>query len=176
MCTCTLRYTYTPTDSATIEKLRRYGMSVLPALSTAKVVGTYSGLRPATEFRDYQISSDPAQNWITVGGIRSTGLTASSGIGEYVRRLYCDLLQNCAAPLVECARVGPPYSPAPLSPEPKLRNPKIPSLVDLAADFQRRGDGTVEVFGRVHRVTHPLSSLGMARTPPIRLLHQRRAS
>ncbi len=26
--------------------------------------------------------------WITVGGVRSTGLTASSGIGEYVGELY----------------------------------------------------------------------------------------
>ena len=44
----------------------------------------YSGLRPATEHRDYQITAWPGQQWITVGGIRSTGLTGSAGIGEYV--------------------------------------------------------------------------------------------
>ena len=45
------------------------------------------GLRPATEHRDYQIVARPADAWITVGGIRSTGLTASPGIAEYVADL-----------------------------------------------------------------------------------------
>ena len=34
------------TDKETIEKLRRYGEKVVPSLKHARVVGTYSGLRP----------------------------------------------------------------------------------------------------------------------------------
>ena len=47
----------------------------VPATRGMVVVGTYSGLRPATEHRDYQIEAFPARNWITVAGIRSTGLS-----------------------------------------------------------------------------------------------------
>ena len=42
-----------------------------------KIIGSYSGIRPATEFSDYQIFFDENKNFITVGGIRSTGLSAS---------------------------------------------------------------------------------------------------
>ena len=40
-------------------------------------------------------------------------------------------------------------------------NSKIPTLSELAADYRRRGDGCVTLYGRVVRVTHPLSSFGM---------------
>ena len=68
--------------------LRKQGERMLPALRGAEVVGTYAGLRPSTEHRDYQIRASAEHQWITVAGIRSTGLTASSGIGEYVGELY----------------------------------------------------------------------------------------
>ena len=68
----------------------------MPSLRNAQVVGTYSGLRPSTEHRDYQIASDRARRWITVGGIRSTGLTASSGIGEHVALLLAAQLGRAA--------------------------------------------------------------------------------
>jgi len=69
-------------DHSTIRMLQEFGMHHIPALENATVVGTYSGLRPSTEYRDYQIHARPGEAWITVGGIRSTGLTASSGIGS----------------------------------------------------------------------------------------------
>ena len=69
---------------------------MVPALKGADVLGTYSGLRPATEHRDYQIVPHPGHNWVTVAGIRSTGLTASSGIAEYVASLYEPMLRGCA--------------------------------------------------------------------------------
>ena len=51
-----------------------------------KIIGSYSGIRPATEFSDYQIFFDENKNFITVGGIRSTGLSAS--------RIGLTLIQN----------------------------------------------------------------------------------
>jgi hypothetical protein len=37
----------------------------------------------------------------------------------------------------------------------------VPGLEELAADYQRRGDGTVRVYGKTHRVTHPIASFGL---------------
>jgi hypothetical protein len=50
-----------------------------------------------TEHRDYQILGHPARQWVTVAGIRSTGLTASSGIAEYVAGLFEPMLIACGA-------------------------------------------------------------------------------
>lgn len=152
----------------TIARLIQFGGSVLPGLESAEIIGTYSGLRPATEFRDYQIEALPAENWITVGGIRSTGLTAASGIGEYVSELYFQLKNGqtkSRGPLHTAPVLAPPYRAITISDPPKL-NPPIPPLADLSADFQARRDGTVQVFDGVHRVTHPLSALGMLHFNP----------
>ena len=146
-------------------------LRVCPSLNDAKVVGTYSGIRPATEHRDYQIRSIPELNMITVGGIRSTGLTAAPGIAEFVAALHTRRVPFDSATdddpgtVLDVLRddlVLPPYLPsASLHPEDTLMNPPAPSLSVLAADFVRRGDGTVECFGRDWTVTHPLSSIGM---------------
>jgi len=69
---------------ALIEKGRR----ILPALADHTVTATYAGLRPATETKDYRIEALPDRRWITVGGIRSTGLTAALGIAAHVHALY----------------------------------------------------------------------------------------
>ena len=136
-------------------------MQRLPCLANAKVVGTYSGLRPATEHRDYQITQVEGENWITVGGIRSTGLTGSSGIGEYVAGLYLGISAAVLKIIHSDTRVTPPYQSAPLHSGCK-NNAPIPSLESLAADYQERGDGTVEIFGQRHKVSHPISSFGLA--------------
>ena len=51
-------------------------------------VGMYCGFRTQGPIRDYIINLYQSQGWITVAGIRSTGLSASSGIGEYVVDLH----------------------------------------------------------------------------------------
>lgn len=53
--------------------------NMVPSLQSHRqnVVAAYAGIRPATEFKEYQISVDKEKQWITVGGIRSTGLTAA---------------------------------------------------------------------------------------------------
>lgn len=77
-------------DSAVMASLIRRGSKVLPALAQESVTATFAGLRPATEHSDYQIEAIAKERWITVSGIRSTGLTAALGIARHVRDLYAE--------------------------------------------------------------------------------------
>src|SRR5690606_26187684 len=63
------------------------GEEILPGLRDHSVTALYAGLRPATEFKDYCIKAHEGQAYITVGGIRSTGLSAALGIAKYVEGL-----------------------------------------------------------------------------------------
>jgi glycerol-3-phosphate dehydrogenase len=75
------------TEAQTLLDLRAKGIEMLPGLAAYEVTTTYAGLRPATEHQDYQITQDRARNYITVGGIRSTGLSAALGIARHVADL-----------------------------------------------------------------------------------------
>lgn len=70
--------------------LRAKGRRILPALLDEEITAVYAGLRAATEHDDYQIHCSPEERCITVGGIRSTGLTASMAIAEYVVGLLAE--------------------------------------------------------------------------------------
>ena len=74
-------------DRATLEMLIDKGIEMLPALAGIGVNAAYAGLRPATQFKDYQIEAIENRHWITVAGIRSTGLTGSLGIAQHVAEL-----------------------------------------------------------------------------------------
>ena len=63
------------------------GARILPALVGEEVTATYAGLRAATESSDYQIHFDPVSRYLCLGGIRSTGLSASLGIAEHAIEL-----------------------------------------------------------------------------------------
>lgn len=80
--------THTTQDG--LADLRAKGRRILPALLDEEVTAVYAGLRAATEHDDYQIHSAPEERYITVGGIRSTGLTASMAIAEHVVGLLAD--------------------------------------------------------------------------------------
>ncbi len=73
-----------------IEFLWQKGQAIIDKLMSEEVTATYAGLRAATEHSDYQIFSHPEQRYVCVGGIRSTGLSASMGIAEYVGELLQD--------------------------------------------------------------------------------------
>jgi glycerol-3-phosphate dehydrogenase len=77
-------------EQATLETLMATGRRIVPALAQHEVTAVYAGLRPATQFKDYQIEALPARRWISVAGIRSTGLSGALGIAEHVRALYED--------------------------------------------------------------------------------------
>ncbi len=80
----------TETTADGLADLMAKGRSILPALLDEEVTATYAGLRAATEHADYQIHCDTAQRYVCVGGIRSTGLSASMGIAAYVVELLAD--------------------------------------------------------------------------------------
>lgn len=78
------------TDTATLERLKARALEMVPALAGIGVNAIYAGLRPATERKDCVIEALPERGWITVAGIRSTGLTACLGIARHVARLYAE--------------------------------------------------------------------------------------
>ena len=67
-----------------LAQLRQAIATMIPALAEQPVNTIFAGMRPATQFRDYQIIPRLDRNWVTVAGIRSTGLSASLGIAEHV--------------------------------------------------------------------------------------------
>lgn len=75
-------------DQAALRQLVTRGAEMLPGLANIDVTAVYAGLRPATQFKDYQITAQPDRRWMTVAGIRSTGLTAALGIAQHVAGLY----------------------------------------------------------------------------------------
>jgi glycerol-3-phosphate dehydrogenase len=75
-------------DRAALQQLVARGIEILPGLASVDVTAIYAGLRPATQFKDYQITAQADRRWITVAGIRSTGLTGALGIAQHVAGLY----------------------------------------------------------------------------------------
>jgi glycerol-3-phosphate dehydrogenase len=65
--------------------LRAETERILPRLAQHEVTAVYVGLRAATEHTDYQLTIHAAEGYACIGGIRSTGLTASLAIAEHVR-------------------------------------------------------------------------------------------
>jgi len=98
----------TATTAAGLAALLKAGAAIIPDLVGEQVTATYAGLRAATEHRDYQIRVDPGLRYACVAGIRSTGLSASLGIAEYV----ADQMAGAGLPLKERdAAAGPPVMP-----------------------------------------------------------------
>jgi glycerol-3-phosphate dehydrogenase len=76
--------------AAGVAGLLEKGARILPELLAEEVTAVYAGLRAATEHSDYQLRAHPEQRYVCVGGIRSTGLTASMAIAEHVAGLLAD--------------------------------------------------------------------------------------
>lgn len=112
-------------SEAELLKLRDFGTRILPGLAAIDVTATYAGLRPASQHSDYQIEALAAERWITVGGIRSTGLTGSLGIAAHVLDLY---RAHFAAPTA----IAEPLWP------------RVPNISEGAErDWQRPGAGEI---------------------------------
>jgi glycerol-3-phosphate dehydrogenase len=79
--------TATNTSASGLRSLLEKGEKILPELLKEEVTATYAGLRAATEHSDYQIDLHTDQQYICVGGIRSTGISGCLGIAEYVAGL-----------------------------------------------------------------------------------------
>lgn len=88
------------TQRETLEALHRKALEILPGLADHEVTTAYAGLRPASEFQDYQITHHSTQAYLTVGAIRSTGLSAALGIARHVASLLDFRAEALARPVV----------------------------------------------------------------------------
>ncbi|GLY71107.1 NAD(P)/FAD-dependent oxidoreductase [Amycolatopsis taiwanensis] len=79
------------TDTSTTEDgfgfLREKGERIMPRLLQEEVTASYAGLRAASDAPDYTVEVDAEQRYAVAGGIRSTGLTSSMAIAEYLSQL-----------------------------------------------------------------------------------------
>jgi glycerol-3-phosphate dehydrogenase len=98
------------TDTSTSEEgfafLLSKGRAIMPLLIEEEVTASYAGLRAATEHADFVIDVDADQCYLLLGGIRSTGLTASMAIAERA----CDMLEAHGRSLPARADLPPPPS------------------------------------------------------------------
>lgn len=120
------------TDKETLKMLMNAGIEKIPALEDHPVTAIYAGLRPATEFSEYQIKTRQGKNWTTVGGIRSTGLSSALGIANYVYKLYTN--------------VGTHNTDQEKTHQP-IKNPKVAEVAVLAEsskrDWQQENHGEI---------------------------------
>ncbi len=108
------------TDTSTTEHgfdlLLGKGRALMPELLDEEVTATYAGLRASTEHDDYVIAIEPERRYVLLGGIRSTGLTASMAIAEHV----VDLLRGSGVDL-----------------EPRDDLPPVPRMPTIGEAFPR---------------------------------------
>lgn len=87
------------TDSETLRMLVEKAVEMLPGLRDMPVTAIYAGIRPATEEKKYRVRHEAARNYIVLGGIRSTGLTAALGLAQHAWALYGGTHAAVAAPV-----------------------------------------------------------------------------
>ncbi len=73
----------TGTTAEGLATLLAKGRTIMPSLIAEEVTATYSGLRAASEHSDYCYDVFPDQ-YVRVGGIRSTGISSALAIAEHV--------------------------------------------------------------------------------------------
>ncbi|MFC7054221.1 NAD(P)/FAD-dependent oxidoreductase [Hansschlegelia quercus] len=84
-------------EEATLKGLVARAVEMVPALAEVDVTAVYAGLRPASEEKGYRIRVEAERRWISLGGVRSTGLTASLGLAALAVRIYSEIGQGHAA-------------------------------------------------------------------------------
>lgn len=72
----------------TLEALVAHGSKLVPGLARIPVTAVYAGLRPATEKKEYRVIHRTEHNAITLGGIRSTGLSSALGLAQHALKLH----------------------------------------------------------------------------------------
>ncbi|MGZ9724137.1 NAD(P)/FAD-dependent oxidoreductase [Rhizobium miluonense] len=75
-------------ETETLEALLKRGAEIVPALANMPVTAVYAGLRPATEQKAYRVKVRGEQRAITLGGIRSTGLSAALGLAQHAVKMH----------------------------------------------------------------------------------------
>ena len=116
----------TSSTAAGLDHLRREAGRIVPRLLDFDVTAVYVGLRAATEHADFQIRFE--DGYACVGGIRSTGLSASMAIAEHVRDgLELELRPRTEAPELRMPNIGES------APRPFQR----PDLIERDPDYGR---------------------------------------
>lgn len=72
----------------TLEGLVAHGVKLVPRLAHIPVTAVYAGLRPASDKKEYRVIDRPEFNAITLGGIRSTGLSSALGLAQHALKLH----------------------------------------------------------------------------------------
>ena len=111
-------------DQAALAQLIDKGIEIVPGLSRHTINASYAGLRPATQFKDYQISVQGPRRWITIGGIRSTGLTSALGIAQMVGQAFAETFG-------EMREQEPIWTPVPNLAEDRPRHYLTPAAGDI---------------------------------------------
>jgi glycerol-3-phosphate dehydrogenase len=75
-----------------LDSLLARGARIVPALAGEEITATYAGLRAATESSDYQVHFDAQDRYLCLGGIRSTGVSASLALAEHAVELLSPAL------------------------------------------------------------------------------------
>ena len=115
----------TSVDSKVLAHLKSVGERILPQLRSHSVTAVYSGLRPATGDPDYQIDMDEQRQYLCLGGIRSTGLSAALGIASLASEKMIARLSPSAT------NAGLPW-------------PEVPQISELGErDWMRPGNGGI---------------------------------
>jgi glycerol-3-phosphate dehydrogenase len=122
--------TNTATTAEGLDRLLAAGARILPELVAEEVTAAYAGLRAATEHRDYQIRCHRDLGYVTAGGIRSTGLTASPAIADHVAGLLEEAGARWSGPPVD---LPPPLMP-PLG-ESQTRPLRDPARIAADPDY-----------------------------------------
>jgi glycerol-3-phosphate dehydrogenase len=124
-------------------------IEMLPALRNMPVTAVYAGLRPATERKEYRVTANAEQRWISIGGIRSTGLTAALGLASHAAQLHRGFGDALTVPIA-----------AP-------RWPCVPNLAEHETrDWQRPDHG--EIVCHCELVTQREIELALSGTLPAR--------
>lgn len=84
-------------EQTTLQALQKKGSEIIPALADQPITATYAGIRPATQYKDYRIKYYRENQYISVGGIRSTGLTSALGVANHVFNKYQQSGHQCQA-------------------------------------------------------------------------------
>jgi glycerol-3-phosphate dehydrogenase len=82
--------TMTGTSEEGLDFLLTRCRRLMPSLLEEEITASYAGLRAAINNNDYLIDLDVLRQYLLVGGIRSTGLTAGMAIAEHVLGLLAD--------------------------------------------------------------------------------------
>ncbi|KNY15836.1 FAD-dependent oxidoreductase [Shinella sp. SUS2] len=85
-------------ETETLDALLRRAAEIVPALAGIPVTAVYAGLRPASEEKGYRVFVRPDKRAITLGGIRSTGLSSALGLAQHALKLYSDFAGDFAHP------------------------------------------------------------------------------